>query len=63
LNKILEIIDNLATFNIYVIIDLHQDMMSSNFNSYDGVPLWVVKELPSSPFPFPWPFKDGKNYF
>jgi endoglycosylceramidase len=61
LNEITRIIDNLATFNIYVIIDLHQDMMSSQFNSYDGVPLWVMKELPKPKFPYPWPFKDGSK--
>ena len=39
----IKIIDNLASYGVYVIIDLHQDMMSSQFNAYDGVPLWVMR--------------------
>ena len=29
LNEIVKIVDDLASYGIYVIIDLHQDMMSS----------------------------------
>lgn len=51
------IIETLDSFGIYVIIDLHQDMMSSKFNSYDGVPLWVLNEIPNPKHAYPWPFK------
>ncbi len=61
LNEILKIIDNLALYGIYVIIDLHQDMLSSEFNAYDGVPLWVMKELPAPKHAYPWPFEDGSK--
>ena len=58
LNEIMQLVDNLAVSNIYVIIDLHQDMLSSKFNSYDGVPLWLMEELPKSKFEFPWPLNN-----
>ena len=61
MQEIIRIIENLASFKIYTIIDLHQDMMSSKFNAYDGVPLWIVEQLPSPQFAFPWPFKDGSK--
>ena len=37
LNIILEIIDKLSQRGIYVIIDMHQDMMSTKFAAYDPV--------------------------
>lgn len=61
MNEILKIIDNLAQFDIYVLVELHQDMMSSLFNAYDGVPLWVMNELPAPKRNFPWPFEDGSK--
>ena len=57
LNIILEIIDKLSQRGIYVIIDMHQDMMSTKFAAYDGVPRWLVDMMPNSQFPYPWPFK------
>jgi endoglycosylceramidase len=59
LSEIVKMVDDLASFGIYVIIDLHQDMFSSKFNSYDGIPLWVMDELPKSKFEFPWPLKES----
>lgn len=59
LNEMIQIVDNLASHGIYSLIDLHQDMMSSNFASYDGVPKWVLDEMPNSWFPFPWPLPNG----
>lgn len=53
----LEIVETLEEFGIYVIIDLHQDMLSSLFESYDGAPLWILDELPAPKHPYPWPFK------
>jgi endoglycosylceramidase len=55
-DEMLNIINTLESYGIYVIIDLHQDMMSSKFSSYDGVPLWVLDELPPPKHSFPWPF-------
>ena len=58
LSEIVTIVENLASLNIYVILDLHQDMLSSKFNSYDGIPLWLMNELPDSKFKFPWPLSN-----
>ena len=66
-NIMTEIIDTLASYGIYTLIDLHQDQMSSEFYSYDGVPLWLLNELPAPKHPYPWPFKEkeiwDKAYF
>jgi endoglycosylceramidase len=59
LNEIIQIVHSLASNKIYVIIDLHQDMMSSKFSSYDGVPLWILESLPNSRFNFPWPISQA----
>ena len=45
LNEMVQIVDRLAAYGIYVINDLHQGMMSSKFGSYDGVPLWLLNEM------------------
>ena len=58
LNIILEIIDKLSQRGIYVIIDMHQDMMSTKFAAYDGVPRWLVDMMPNATFQYPWPFKN-----
>ena len=58
LNEIIQIVDDLASFGLYTIIDLHQDMLSSKFNSYDGAPRWLIDEMPDSKFKFPWPLKN-----
>lgn len=55
-DKIVEIVNDLEDFGIYVIVDLHQDMLSSLFESYDGAPLWILNDLPAPKHPFPWPF-------
>jgi endoglycosylceramidase len=52
-----DIMDKLASRGIYVIIDLHQDMLSSKFDSYDGAPLWALSQIPNPPLAYPWPFK------
>jgi len=62
-----KIIDNLGKRGIYVILDMHQDVLSSKFGSYDGAPLWLVNSLPKTKHPYPWPLKKkpaswGENY-
>lgn len=59
----LEIVGTLEEFGIYVIIDLHQDMLSSLFESYDGAPLWILNELPSPKHAYPWPFKNKGIFY
>jgi len=52
----LDIISILNSRDIYVLLDMHQDVMSSNFCLYDGFPKWVVqKSVPRKTFP--WPMK------
>ncbi|KAL7672929.1 hypothetical protein ACOME3_007805 [Neoechinorhynchus agilis] len=49
------IIDSLAP-DIYVLVDMHQDMLSSRFGSYDSIPNWMLQLFPPSKNPYPWPF-------
>ena len=50
-----DIVLKLRWRDIYVILDLHQDVLSSMYGSYDGVPRWLVEKIPPSPHPYPWP--------
>ncbi|XP_067933424.1 endoglycoceramidase-like [Watersipora subatra] len=50
------IIVSLGKKGVYVILDMHQDGLSSRFGSYDGVPLWLIDSLPPPIKHFPWPF-------
>ena len=53
---LLDIISILNSRGIYVLLDMHQDVMSSDFCLYDGLPKWVVqKSVPRKTFP--WPMK------
>jgi endoglycosylceramidase len=46
--------DSLADQGIYVLLDTHQDILSSKFCLYDGFPLWLInKSTPSHAFPWP----------
>ncbi|VEL26909.1 unnamed protein product [Protopolystoma xenopodis] len=57
LERIEEIVNRMGEAGIYVILDMHQDGMSSLFNTYDAIPSWLLKEFPKPPWPFrfPWP--------
>ncbi|VDP83738.1 unnamed protein product [Echinostoma caproni] len=37
---------------------MHQDVLSTRFGTYDGIPTWLVDELPKPPVnrAYPWPF-------
>ncbi|KAH9280717.1 Endoglycoceramidase [Echinococcus granulosus] len=52
-------VDRFANAGIYVILDMHQDSLSTMFGSYDAVPLWLLKSFPKPPgiFKYPWPRK------
>ena len=43
-NEMQTIVNNLGKYNIYTILDMHQDVLSSRFCSYDGIPLWVANK-------------------
>lgn len=49
------IIQKLADRGIYALLDMHQDVMSSLYMSYDGIPLWLVETFPDPTNPYPWP--------
>jgi len=46
----------LGSKGIYSFLDMHQDVMSSAFGSYDGVPRWLIN-LTIPRHPYPWPLK------
>ena len=52
--EIKKIISNYERAGVYVLLDVHEDVLSSRFCLYDGVPLWLAnKSIPSHPFPYP----------
>eukprot|EP00750_Incisomonas_marina_P017671 INCI2329.2.p1 GENE.INCI2329.2~~INCI2329.2.p1 ORF type:complete len:340 (-),score=46.71 INCI2329.2:781-1800(-) len=54
--EVVKLVDRLADHGVYTLLDMHQDVFSSKYCLYDGVPLWVVNK--STPrHPFPWPLK------
>ena len=56
LDTIRTIVDKMAARGVYTLLDMHEDVFSSKFCRYDGVPLWVAnKSVPKHPFP--WPLK------
>lgn len=56
--EMMKIVNLLEDYGMYVIIDLHQDMLSSQFAAYDGAPLWILEQLPKPKHAYPWPFKN-----
>jgi Cellulase (glycosyl hydrolase family 5)/Glycoside hydrolase family 5 C-terminal domain len=52
------LVDRLAKRGIYSLLDMHEDLLSSKFCLYDGVPLWVIDKMQKPVAPFPWPL-DG----
>jgi endoglycosylceramidase len=52
------IVKKLEKYGVYVLLDMHQDVISTKFASYDGVPRWVIDSFPNSPHPYPWPLKN-----
>ncbi|CAF2690929.1 unnamed protein product [Rotaria sp. Silwood2] len=55
LNIMKQIVESLESNNIYVLFDMHQDVLSSRFGTYDGIPLWLYDQFPPSNHPYPWP--------
>ena len=44
-SKLRQIVRNFEKFGISVILDMHQDVASSYFGTYDGFPKWLVNKL------------------
>jgi endoglycosylceramidase len=57
LQVIEQIVELLRVRNISVVFDMHQDVLSTAFDAYDGVPRWLVDRLLPSPHKYPWPFQ------
>lgn len=56
-----DIIDSMAKHNMYALLDMHQDVLSSRLadqwnSGYDGAPRWLVDRTQER-HPYPWPFK------
>lgn len=49
------IVAKMAARGVYTLLDMHQDVLSSEFCLYDGMPLWVVNKS-TARHAFPWPF-------
>ena len=48
------IVSRLAARGVHVLLDMHEDVLSSDFCLYDGAPQWVVnKSVPRHAFPWP----------
>ena len=65
LRNIRTIVRNFGKHGVSVVLDLHQDVASSQFQSYDGFPTWLVAKLrrPASPRSFPWPLDKVESWF
>lgn len=46
----------LGSKGIYSFLDMHQDVISSAFGSYDGAPRWLINKTEPR-HPYPWPLK------
>jgi len=57
LQEMKSIVSELSSHGIYVILDMHQDVISSRYGHYDGVPRWLIDSLPPPKHAFPWPFE------
>ncbi|CAH1791555.1 unnamed protein product [Owenia fusiformis] len=55
MNTLGEIIDKLGNHGMYSILDMHQDVLTSKYKAYDGVPLWLIDMFPEPKHSYPWP--------
>ncbi|CAF1355713.1 unnamed protein product [Didymodactylos carnosus] len=67
LNIMKQIVELLQKYGIYVLLDMHQDVLSTRVGSYDGIPPWLYDRFPPSKHSYPWPLKPnstaGGNWF
>ncbi|CAH8638940.1 unnamed protein product [Heterobilharzia americana] len=59
LDQIEKIIKLSGEHGIYLILDMHQDVLSSRYGTYDGIPLWLIDQFkrPPASLQYPWPYK------
>ena len=46
LNVMKQIMELLHSYDIVVLLDMHQDLLSSRTGSYDGIPAWLYDRFP-----------------
>ncbi len=46
INVMKQIVESLESNKIYVLFDMHQDVLSSRVGTYDGVPPWLYDQFP-----------------
>ncbi|CAF0900617.1 unnamed protein product [Rotaria sordida] len=65
LNIMKQIVELLESNQIFVLFDMHQDLLSSRTGSYDGIPAWLYDRFPPPDHPYPWPLKSttGASWF
>jgi len=56
LSAIRNVTESMALHGVYSFLDMHQDVLSTRFGSYDGAPRWVVNKTQPR-HPYPWPLK------
>ncbi|XP_064650980.1 endoglycoceramidase-like [Lineus longissimus] len=57
LNVMKAAVSSLEKYGMYALLDMHQDQGSTFYNSYDGIPRWLIAAFDPPLFKFPWPFK------
>ena len=63
-DKLMKIVTNFRDEGIFVILDMHQDVASKEFMTYDGFPSWLVEKLrQGAERKFPWPLARIENWF
>jgi endoglycosylceramidase len=65
INVLQEIVEKSASYGIYSLLDMHQDVFSSKYAMYDGIPLWLVDLFPPVPkgLQFPWPQHNRTDWY
>lgn len=51
LNIVKQIVELLGKNGIFVLFDMHQDVLSSRTGSYDGIPSWLYDRFPPPSHP------------
>lgn len=51
LNIVQQIVELLGSNGIFVLFDMHQDVLSSRTGSYDGIPGWLYDRFPKPDHP------------
>ena len=58
LDILVDAVNRLGERGIYTLLDMHQDVLSSYYYSYDGVPPWLIEQFPDPTNPYPYPLDD-----